>query len=225
MNRHWLARGLVAALHLALLAALWQYRPALQDGPGERRLTTLRLITPSAPRPAPAPARRPELPTPRLPVPPLPSLPSLPSLPAPVTEPAVTTPAVTTPALAAPAAEPAPEATPPRSTLRLTLPPGYAASSAAARNPALSDPRSNTARPTLEDRIADATGGAGAWVEESMGENRSQSVGAQGDHRTVMRRGNTCVEIFRSRIADTDAFNGNVAPRALSMVGKPYKCK
>ncbi len=217
MNGRWLARGLVAALHLALLAALWLHRPALLDGPGERRLTTVRLITPSVPRPAPAP--RPELPTPRL------AVPALPSLPAPVTEPAVTTPAVTTPALAAPAAEPAPEATPPRSTLRLTLPPGYAASSAAARNPALSDPRSNTVRPTLEDRIADATGGAGAWVEESTGENRSQAVGAQGDHRTVMRRGNTCVEIFRSRIADTDAFNGNVAPRALSMVGKPYKCK
>ncbi len=214
MNRHWLARGLVAALHLALLAALWQYRPALLDAPGERRLTTVRLITPSAPRAAPAPARRPELPPPRLAVPPLPSLP------APVTEPAVATPAP-----AATAAQPAPEAAPPRATLRLTLPPGYAASSAAARNPALSDPRSNTARPTLEDRIADATGGAGAWVEESTGENRSQSVGAQGDHRTVMRRGNTCVEIFRSRIADTDAFNGNVAPRALSMVGKPYACK
>lgn len=220
MNRHWLARGLVAALHLALLAALWQYRPALQDRPGEQRLTTVRLIKPSAPRPAPAPARRPEVPTPRLPVPALPFLPALPALPAPVAE----SPAPT-PTPAATAAQPAPEAAPPRATLRLTLPPGYAASSAAARNPALSDPRSNTARPTLEERIADATGGAGAWVEESTSENRSQSVGAQGDHRTVMRRGNTCVEIFRSRIADTDAFNGNVAPRALSMVGKPYKCK
>lgn len=214
MSRHWLARGLVAALHLALLAALWLHRPALLDGPGERRLTTVHLITPAAPRQTPAP--RPELPTPHLTVP---SLPSMPPVTAPAAEPAVTTAAPAT------AAEPAPAATPPRATLRLTLPPGYAASSAAARNPALNDPRSNTARPTLEDRIADATGGAGAWVEERTGENRSQSVGAQGDHRTVMRRGNTCVEIFRSRITDTDAFNGNVAPRALSMVGKPYECK
>ena len=110
-------------------------------------------------------------------------------------------------------------------TLRLTLPPGYAASAAAARNPALSDPRSNTPRLTLEDRIADATGGAGAWVEESTSENRAQSVGALGDRRTVMRKGDTCVEIHRSRIADTDTFNGNVAPRAVGMVGKPYKCR
>ena len=105
------------------------------------------------------------------------------------------------------------------------LPPGYAASSASARNPALSDPRSNTARPTFEDRIADATGGAGAWVEEQTSDNRAQAVGALGEHRSVMRRGNTCVEIFRSRISDTDPFNSSVAPRAGKMMGKPYKCK
>jgi len=109
-------------------------------------------------------------------------------------------------------------------TLRLTLPPGYAASANARRNPALDDPRSNTPKPTLEDRIADATGGAGAWVEEPV-ENRAQSVGALGEYRTVMRQGNTCVEVFRSRIADSDPFNGNVAPLAGKMLGKPYKCK
>ena len=27
------------------------------------------------------------------------------------------------------------------------------------------------------------------------------------------------------KIADMDRFNENVAPRAVSMVGKPYKCK
>ena len=131
------------------------------------------------------------------------------------------------------AAQPAPAATPPeispaeppRTTLRLTLPPGYAASSAVARNPALGDPRSNSGRPTVEDRIADATGGAGAWVEERTSDNRAQSVGALGEYRTVLRRGDTCVEIFRSRISDTDAFNSNVAPRAGRMLGKPYKCK
>lgn len=131
------------------------------------------------------------------------------------------------PGAAIPAATPAQAhpAEPPRTTLRLTLPPGYAASSAAARNPALSDPRSNTPRPTLEDRIAEATGGAGAWVEESTSDNRAQAVGAQGDHRSVFRRGDTCVEVFRSRITDTDSFNGNVAPRTVSMLGRPYKCK
>ncbi|MBW8848772.1 MAG: hypothetical protein JF607_27910, partial [Burkholderiales bacterium] len=86
-------------------------------------------------------------------------------------------------------------------------------------------PRRATAHHAAADRIADATGGAGAWVEEQTSDNRSQSVGALGEYRSVMRRGDTCVEIFRSRIADTDAFNGNVAPRAGKMMGKPYKCK
>ena len=83
---------------------------------------------------------------------------------------------------------------------------------------------SNTPRLTLEDRIADATGGAGAWVEEPK-ENHSLVVGALGDRRTVMRRGNTCVEVFRSRIADSDPFNNSVAPRTVPMVGKSYKCR
>lgn len=214
MNPRWLARGLVAALHLAVLAGLWLYKPAGLGGHDERRLTTVRLILPAPPRPqAPPP---PNAATPRV-------APATPQL---VPPPAI---AVDTPPpeAAAPAAPPAQAqpAEPPRATLRLTLPPGYAASSAAARNPALSDPRSNTARLTLEDRIAEATGGAGAWVEESTSDNRAQAVGAQGDHRSVFRRGDTCIEVFRSRITDTDSFNGNVAPRTVSMLGRPYKCK
>ena len=48
--------------------------------------------------------------------------------------------------------------------------------------------------------------------------------------RTVPHKGlrtvaTTCVEVLRSRIADMDRFNENVAPRAVKMVGKPYKCK
>lgn len=216
MNHRWIARLVVAALHLGLLAALWLHRPPKLADDGPRRVTTVRLIQPQ-PRVAPAPA-----PTPV----PAPAMAPRPTAPAVIAPPpfAVETPATVPPTAAADPALPAPS-DPPRTTLRLTLPPGYAASSAAARNPALSDPRSNTPRTTFEERIADATGGAGAWVEEKTSENRSQSVGALGDRRTVMRRGNTCVEIFRSRIADMDQFNGNVAPRAISMVGKPYKCK
>lgn len=215
MNHRWIARIAVAALHLGLLAALWMHKPPSFDDHHDRRITTVRLIAPRPPR-TPAPPAVPRPATPREPdrrivLPPTVGI-------APPTAPETAPPTPAPPAVA-------PSAEPPRTTLRLTLPPGYAASSAAARNPALSDPRANTPRATLEDRIADATGGAGAWVEESTSENRSQSVGAQGDHRTVMRRGNTCVEIFRSRIADMDQFNGNVAPRAMSMVGKPYKCK
>jgi hypothetical protein len=216
MNHRWAARGLVVALHLALFSALWLHRPPLLQEAGERRVTTVRLLAPPKP-PRPnatteraAPVARP------MPAPALPTLAPLPF----TTEGAA--PITVIPAPPPTAAAPA---EPSRAPLRLTLPPSYAASSAAARNPALSDPRSNTPRPTLEDRIADATGGAGAWVEESTSENRSQEVGAQGGRRTVMRRGDTCVEIFRSRIADMDNFNGNVAPRAMSMMGKPYKCK
>lgn len=213
----WPARVAVVGLHLAVFALLWQHRPPALHPDSERRLVTLRLL--------PLPERRPP-PEARLPAPPVLRAPPLPAAPAPLREPPDTrdTPATEhappPPAIAAPT-----PAEPPRTTLRLTLPPGYAASSALARNPALSDPRSNTPRPTLEDRIADATGGAGAWVEEQTSENHAQSVGALGDRRTVLRRGDTCVEVHRSRIADMDPFNGNVAPRAAKMVGKPYKCK
>jgi len=214
MDSRWPARGLVVGLHAAVLLALWQHRsPALHDTQPQRRLTAVRLIAPATPR-EPPPRMTPSV------------------APARAAQPRSVAPAVVRAEPAAPpdAVPPAPpppppQIEPPRTTLRLTLPPGYAASSAAGRNPALSDARSNTPRPTLEDRIADATGGAGAWVEEQTSDNRVQSVGALGEHRTVMRRGDTCVEVFKSRIADTDPFNGNVAPRAARMVGKPYKCK
>jgi hypothetical protein len=205
VRRHWLARGLVAALHLALLAALWLYKPAGLREPSEKRLTTVRLILPKPSRPTPPPPSPPPAPAPRAT-----TLPAEPRLVAPLPIPTETAPetAEAHSPVAAPPTEPA------RSTLRLTLPPGYAASSAAARNPALSDPRSNTPRPTLEDRIADAAGATGDWVAERTS-----------DHRTLLRRGDTCVEALRSRIGDMDRFNENVAPRAVSMLGKPYKCK
>ena len=207
MNHRWIARGLVAGLHALLLAALWLHRPPSLGPEGERRVTTVRLILP-APRVPPPPS------VPR-PVP-LRTAEPRPIAPPPITQ---DTP---TPADAAPPStgQPAPVATAPtapneapRMTLRLTLPPGYAAS-AAARNPALDDPRSTTARRTLEDRIADAAGATGEWVSERTS-----------DSRTLMRRGDTCVEVLRSRIADTDPFNSSVAPRTVPMYGKPYKCK
>jgi hypothetical protein len=214
-GRHWPARVAVVGLHLAVFALLWQHRPPPQHEARERRLVTLRLLPLPDRQAPPQAAPRPVLP-----------LRALPPRDAPAPLPVPDT-ATAEPAPAAPAALalPPPTSEPPRATLRLTLPPGYAASTAAARNPALSDPRSNTPRPTFEDRIADATGGAGDWVEEKTSENRLQSVGALGERRTVMRRGNTCVEVFRSRIAEVDQFNGNVAPRAVHMVGKPYQCK
>lgn len=218
-KHRWIARGLVLGLHAAVLLAIWAHKTPRDAAPGERRLTTVRLLLPQPTRQAmPTPVAPRVPPAARLTPAPRPLADSPPAdTPSPIAAPE--------PAPAAAAAPPEAPPQPPRMTLRLTLPPGYAASSAAARNPALDDPRSNTPRLTLEDRIADATGGNGAWVEEQTSDNRNQAVGALGEHRTVMRRGNTCVEIFKSRIADTDPFNGNVAPRAPRMMGKPYKCR
>lgn len=221
---HGPARIAVVGLHLALFALLWQHRPPALQTASERRVVTLRLLPLPQRRAAPPdPALTPAAPRPLAP-PPMPT--SMPPVPLVAPWPSSAEPAPALPSEPAPAPPPAPApAETPRTTLRLTLPPGYAASSAAARNPALTDPRSNTARPTLEDRIGDATGGAGAWVEERTSDYASQAVGALGDRRTVLRRGDTCVEVHRSRIADSDPFNGSVAPRTAPMVGKPYKCR
>lgn len=209
MNHRWAARAVVVALHAALLAALWLHRPQDLAPTGERRSASVRLIRPERPmQPRIEGIKAPAQPAGPMPTPQI----------APqgyVTEPDA--PAGTVQPAAPPTAEP------PRTTLRLTLPPGYAAS-AAQRNPALGDPRSNTGRPTLEDRIADATGGAGAWVEEPK-DNHALAVGALGDRRTVLRKGTTCVEVHRSRIADSDGFNSSVAPRTVAMMGQPYPCK
>ncbi len=81
------------------------------------------------------------------------------------------------------------------------------------RNPALDDPRSNTAPSSLEQRLADAMGGDGAWVEEAI----------DADHRRL-RRGNTCVYLQRPRAAQIDPFTpGN---RALPwQAGAPVTCR
>jgi hypothetical protein len=204
VKHRWLVRAVVAGLHLALLVAFWLHRPTRLGEHGEQRLTTVRLIAPAPPPRTsrmPPPTAAPRVEPPRL---------AQPALIAPPTVDIASEPKVAGDATPSPTALPS---TQPTTTLRLTLPPGYAAS-AAARNPALGDPRSNTARRTLEDRIADAAGVTGEWVMERTS-----------DHRTLMRRGDTCMEMFRSRIADTDPFNNNVAPRTVPMYGQPYKCK
>jgi type IV secretory pathway VirB10-like protein len=205
VNHRWIARGGVVALHVAVLAALWLHQPARRDDTRDRRLTTVRLVQPK-PRPTPPPAA-PAVAMPRAQAPALPDIPP----PAFTTEPAPA--AATAPAM--PSTSPdTPSAEPPRTTLRLTLPPGYAASAAAARNPALSDPRSNSVKPTLESRIANAAAVTGEWVEERTSDGRMRR-----------RRGDTCVETQESRIASIDRFNQSVAPRAAAMTGQAYKCQ
>ncbi len=202
MNSRWAARVAVGGLHAALLLALLHHRVPMPERHREAHITTVRLLPPPA-RPSPSARPQQQPPVVKAPTPVLPPRPT-PSADSPPAEPAA----------AAPAPAEAATTEPPRTTLRLTLPPGYAASTAAARNPALSDERSNTRRPRFEDKIADAAGATGDWVSERTS-----------DHRTLLRRGDTCVEVLRSRIADSDPFNNSVAPRTVPMFGKPYKCK
>lgn len=203
----WAARLGVALLHLGLLALLWQHRPPPLATSAERRVTTVRLLPlPRTPAPADKGVDKPA-PTPlrtRLPAPQV----------LPQSEAGDQTDAPAAPSTPTPSA-PSPEtaaALAPRMTLKLTLPPGAAASSSA-RSQALNDPRSNTRRQSFEDRIANAAAVTGDWVEERAGDGRMRR-----------RRGDTCVETEESRIAMIDRFNENVAPRAAKMTGKPYKC-
>lgn len=69
------------------------------------------------------------------------------------------------------------------------------------RHPGLDDPRANTARATLESRIAGATHGDERWLEERLDDDRMR-----------FRRGSTCIEVHRTRDAQLDPFNQSVRP-------------
>jgi hypothetical protein len=88
---------------------------------------------------------------------------------------------------------PAPASAP----LNLALPRG-ASAPWRQRSGALDDARSNTPRATLESRLAGAMGGNGEWVEERV----------DLDH-VRFRRGNTCVNLQRSRAAQIDPMARN----------------
>ncbi len=109
------------------------------------------------------------------------------------------------PSAAASAADPAVTASTgasPASVPRLVLdlPRG---TSAPRRNPALDDPRSNTARANFESRLAAALGnGAGAITEERLA-----------DGTVRLRRGHQCVLVRPSRQAAIDPFNEAVSPK------------
>jgi len=161
-----------------------------------------------APPPA---ARRPALvsvwlPPARMPRPQLPA----PNLPAPRQAPATSRlPAVDSraaapeqaPAAAVPAAEESPPAT--RSSvapLVLGLPAAIGPSASAAwRNPALADERSNSPRASVEQRIARAIGGEADQPDEIHGPTR----------RRIRYRGG-CYDLQQSRDAQLDPFNASV---------------
>jgi hypothetical protein len=187
---------LVLALHtLALLLALqlgvWRDRtPPANEPPS----LIIRLLWP-APPPTPAvaghppatpptraAAMRPEAAPRRLPV----------------TEPqAITLPVE--PAPAAPKPQASPDAAPPPLDLRL---PRAASEPWRAHNPALGDPRSNSARATIESRIADVLGGSDQVTMERLD-----------DGRLRLRRGSNCVVVHPNRAERLDPFNTSVMPK------------
>lgn len=79
--------------------------------------------------------------------------------------------------------------------LNLALPRG-ASAPWRQRSQALDDPRSNTPKLTMEQKLAMAMGGVGNWVEEII----------DADHRR-MRRGNLCVYLQRPAAAQLDPFH------------------
>jgi hypothetical protein len=110
----------------------------------------------------------------------------------------------------APAGASAASAPPP--PLNLALPRGASAPWRGGRNLALDDARSNSPKLTLEQKLAEAMGGSGPWVEEPI----------DADHRRL-KRGNTCIYLQRPRAAQLDPFNP--ANRALPwQAGQPTRC-
>ena len=100
--------------------------------------------------------------------------------------------------------EPALPASQPPRALDLTLPRGFA-TRPDARNPALDDPRANTARTTPEQRMAAALDTR--VIEEDLGNGRRR-----------IRQGDKCVIVQPSRIGQMMPFN-DAATRSPSLVG------
>lgn len=194
-RRRWAAAA-VLLLHAGLWWAWRDTRPTPdRHAAAVQAPVLLRLAAPSTPS---TPSATPDDTLPRLPVP-RPTLPPAPALevPAIAALPPAAGPAPTsaaTPAAAPATAPAAPSATAP---LVLDLPRG---ASAPRRNPALDDPRANTARATVESRIAKAM--QKEWVEEVLG-----------DGRTRWRRGDECVLVKPARDAELDSFNQSSSHR------------
>ncbi len=210
----------VLGLHLLLLVGLrsgpWTTRPAAltESTAVQWILLPDRALTPAAapaspqtpPKPRPVQdgvARRPTPPPPiRLLQAPSAAVDALQAPAAAAIEPA-------SPSADATSAEP-PTGREPPLDLRL---PRSALTAPAGTNPALQGPLGDRrVLPTLEKRLELALGGHGPWTEEIIDADRRR-----------LRRGNTCVLVQRSRLAQTDPFSaaGRSAPWQL---GQPTRC-
>ena len=196
-----LGASAVFALHVLGLVALMAQPRGLDRSPARPVqppiwLRLLRPAQPPTPRAAVAPPLAPPVrPTVRPIGRGITVAPALQALTAPATTPS--SPAASASESPAATAAPTPVAANPSATqaaapLNLDLP--RAASAAWRQRPlALDDLRANTARATFEEKLAAALGGDGVWQEEKLDNDR-----------TRFRRGNTCVEVQRSREAQLD---------------------
>jgi len=188
----------VLLAHLALLGGalrltVWRDRvpPARPAPPLVVMLLQPRATPPRAPAALPLPPKVARPPAVRL-------EPQAITLPAPEVPAAPATPAAV-------AAE-APASAPPPLDLRLPRSPF---GTSARRNPALDDPRSNSARPaTVEGRIASLLGGVDGIVEERL---------ADGVMR--FRRGKSCVLVWPNRAERIDPFNASAFPKMKGVEG------
>jgi hypothetical protein len=95
--------------------------------------------------------------------------------------------------------------------LNLALPTG-ASAPWRQRNPVLDDMRGRSARASFESQLVGAMGGDGRWAEERIDNDRIR-----------FRRGNTCVDMERSRSERIDPFNSSYSPKPW-LAGKPSPC-
>lgn len=191
------ATGLgVVLLHLVLAGLLWRM-PAWGDRlaavPAQQPLLVRLWWAPPPPPPATPPLRvdGPRVPSPKQPANPRPTEPQA------ITDPgAAAVGAVTEAPAAAATASALPSGPTQPAPLNLTLP-RAASAPWRQRNPALDDPRANTARQTMEQKLANAMGGDGSWVMERV------------DLNTIRyRRGNECVQLIRSRAGQLELGGG-----------------
>ncbi len=196
---------LVAGLHALLLLGAWRLQAWQDRGPPAPAQAPLIVWLQGAPRPSMAPtaALRPTRPAAPQRTPPLANGAIRAGPATPAAAQAITLPS--TPV--EPTADaPGPAASAP---LNLALPRGPAATwrgPGGVRNPALDDPRSNSARPTLESRIAAALGGSDQVTEYRLE-----------DGSVRLKRGSRCVVVRPNRAGTLDPFNGSaqIRPRLL----------
>ncbi|MEJ6001960.1 hypothetical protein [Paucibacter soli] len=187
---------LLLLLHAAALLMLGQAQGPKAAKPLHQRLTVWLLQQPPPKSPPAKPAQTRSMPRAE----PAAAAPPVRAVPEPV------------PAAAPRAAEPGEPAPTPRSSvapLLLSLPAGPAASQAW-RNPALGDARSNTRRPSLEDKLAQAMDSEADRPDEIIGTTK----------RRVRYRGG-CYDIEQPRNAQLDAFNESM--RQSPALTKPCK--